>query len=281
LKTFPAPGAQPAELTIAAYTWAGGPDLPVLIGGRHGFKPVKYRQKLFQLMLQHKPDLVVANGDHIYWDYQSWGTNPDNTLARKAFKLYLDSYDVFDESDAVLGTANEQTLIAVANWQLAKAYGVDFRSTPVAFITDDHDYFDNDDASPELVTFPPNAFHRQLRDVLQSLYFHELIAGDDLPGYIPGQFMAGGVALSKYYGAARFGDFFAGVFYDCGGQMSLFGEQAGLISAAVESWVVDQTRCENTQYFAHFPSHPMGWTAGKWREWSPDSLNNTSPWWLM
>jgi hypothetical protein len=57
-------------------------------------------------------------------------------------------------SDAVLGTANEQTLIAVAHSQLAKAYGVGFRLTPVVFITDDNDYFDNDDASPELLTFP-------------------------------------------------------------------------------------------------------------------------------
>ena len=43
----------------------------------------------------------------------------------------------------------------------------------------------------------------------------------------------------------------------------------------MEAWLVDRTRKEDTRHLAHVPSHPMGWTAGKWREWYPDLLAST------
>lgn len=45
-------------------------------------------------------------------------------------------------SDAVLGSANEAILKRAAGPQIVPVYGTDFRSTPVFFIQDDHDYFD-------------------------------------------------------------------------------------------------------------------------------------------
>jgi len=273
LKTFPAPDSQPEQLRIAAYTCAGGPDLPVLPGGRDAFKPVAYRQKLYGLMLAQQPNMVIANGDHIYWDYRSWLDNRDNKLSRMAMKYFLRSYGTFDNNQAVKGTANETTLQSIADEQIGRTYGVRFRSTPVFFITDDHDYFDNDDATPKLVTFPPNDFHTDLRNLLQAQYFPEYIVEEEMPAAFPGAQTLDGLQLSTHYGCVEYGQLFSGLLYDCGGQLSLNGDKAGLIPSSVEAWLIAKTENDNSQQLIHFPSHPMGWTAGKWREWYPDTID--------
>ena len=274
LATFPDDSQGAEELSIAAFTCAGGPDIGVLPGGWHGFKPVAYRQKLFALLLAKKPDLVVANGDHIYWDYHSWVANLNNRFAKKAMRYFLGRYGHFDDSKSVAGTLNEGILTNIADEQLAGIYGVRFRSTPVVFITDDHDYFDNDDATPEKVTFPPNEFHQQLRSMLQRLYFPEFIVEDESDAMLPGVLEQTAPRLSTHFGVVQYGNLFAGVFYDCGGMISLEGDSAGLIPASVETWLSAKTAMDSTIHFAHFPSHPMGWTAGKWREWYPDILDS-------
>ncbi|WP_158681729.1 hypothetical protein [Microbulbifer pacificus] len=274
LKTFPAPQQKPEQLRIISYTCAGGPDLPVLPGNRHAFKPVVYRQKLFDTIIEQKPDMVISNGDHIYWDYRSWVKNPDSAMARMAIDLFLGTYGSFDETLPVKGTKNEITLQAIADEQIGKAYGVRFRSTPVYFVTDDHDYFDNDDATPELVTFPPNNFHQDLRDTLQAQYFPEYIVEEELPSVFPGYTTENSIALSTHFGMARFGDLFCGALYDCGGKLNLNGVDAGLIPRIVENWLLEKTSMEDTRHLIHIPSHPMGWTAGKWREWYPDLIKS-------
>lgn len=273
LKTFPALDASPGQLSIAAYTCAGGPDWPTL-GNKHGFKPAAYRRKLYDLILAQQPNLVVANGDHIYWDYRSWKENPDSALVRWAMAAVINSYGRFDESKPVRGTDNEKTLIAIGDDQIASSYGVRFRSTPVLFVTDDHDYFDNDDATPELVTFPPDAFHQDLRNTLQRLYFPEYIVDIPLPVAVPGQRQVNGVNLSTHYGSVTYGRLFSGLLYDCGGMIDLGGDNAGLIPPSVENWLMMETAKESSKHLIHFPSHPMGWTAGKWREWYPDLLES-------
>ena len=275
LKTLPALEDDISKLTMVCYTCAGGPDLPVLPGNLDAFKPLPYRHQSFKLMLEKKPDFVIANGDHIYWDYRSWANNLDNPLAKMAMKCFLASYGSFNEAIGVKGTANEATLKAVANEQIADSYGVQFRSTPVYFITDDHDYFDNDDATPELVTFPPDRFHRQLRNLLQDLYFPEFIVEDELPLDVPGLMEENSVKLSRAFGEIRYGTLFSGLLFDCGGHLDLNGEQARLFPEAVEDWVISKTVHEDSRHLIHFPSHPMGWTAGKWREWYPDLLAST------
>ncbi len=274
LKTFPAPDANPEKLRIISYTCAGGPDLPVLPGGRDAFKPVAYRQKLYDLMLEQQPDLVIANGDHIYWDYRSWLNNRDNALSRMAMKYFLESYGTFDDSQAVKGTINETTLQAIADEQIGRTYGVIFRSTPVFFITDDHDYFDNDDAAPELVTFPPNNFHSDLRNLLQAQYFPEYIVEEELPEGFPGHHTLDGLQVSTHFGKIQYGNLFNGLVYDCGGKLNLEGDKAGLIPNTVEQWLIEATQSSDCHQLIHFPSHPMGWTAGKWREWYPDTLDS-------
>jgi hypothetical protein len=179
----------------------------------------------------------------------------------------------FDPAQAVLGTANEAALTTVGDDQIASIYGVRFRSTPVFFVTDDHDYFVNDDATLDGTTLPPSPFHAELRNSLQRLYLPEFIA-DDLPGHLPGRVDNGSDALSTHFGEIRYGDLFTGLAYDCGGFLSL-GAEAGLVPPSVEAWLIDRTRREDSVHLAHIPSHPMGWTAGKWREWYPDLLEST------
>ena len=92
LATFPDEQANIDQLKLIAFTCAGGPDLPVLPGGRHAFKPVRYRQKLYQQMLERNPDLVISNGDHVYWDYESWRNSPDSELAKMAGNLFMNTF---------------------------------------------------------------------------------------------------------------------------------------------------------------------------------------------
>ena len=62
----------------------------------------------------------------------------------------------------VLGTDNEHKLKLIVTPQICELYGTDFRSTPVFFVQDDHDYFENDEATEQIVTFPPDDFMLRL-----------------------------------------------------------------------------------------------------------------------
>ncbi|MFP6656023.1 MAG: hypothetical protein VCB25_10385 [Myxococcota bacterium] len=273
LRTLPASDDQPPRLRIISYTCAGGPNVPIPPAIYHAFKPAAYRRRLFDLILEEKPDLVIANGDHVYFDLPMMDRLNDKPIVGALMSLVAGMSAIFDPALPVLGTANESALTSVGDDQIAQIYGVRFRSTPIFFITDDHDYFDNDDATPERVTFPPDAFHASLRNSLQKLYFPEFIEEPALPEAIPGRITAQGLRLSTYFGEVRYGDLFCGLFYDCGGFLSL-GDDAGLVPASVERWLANKTRREDTAHLVHFPSHPMGWSAGKWREWYPDLLTS-------
>ena len=273
LRTLPSPDSAPERLRVATYTCAGGPNLPTPPSLFHAFKPANYRRRLFDMILEREPDLVVANGDHVYFDLPQMGRLQSHPLAILFSPFIQGLLASFDPEAPVLGSPNEEALTTVGDDQIASIYGVRFRSTPTFFITDDHDYFENDDATPERVTFPPDAFHTSLRNTLQRLYFPEFIADDDLPSSLPGRSTSDGISLSTHFGRIHYGDLFSGLLYDCGGFLSL-GKNAGLVPTSVESWILDETRREDTKHLVHFPSHPMGWTAGKWREWYRDVLES-------
>jgi len=273
LRTLPASDAKPDRLRIGAFTCAGGMSLPISPSLFEPFKPVAYRRHLFDRLLSEEPDLVVANGDHVYFDLPMSERIQSHALAPIFGPFLSNAMANFDPSKPVRSPRNESALTTVGDDQIASIYGVRFRSTPVFFITDDHDYFDNDDATKERVSFPPNAFHRELRNHLQRLYFPEFLSPSDAEAALPGRVDEDGIALSTHFGSVRYGDLFAGLFYDCGGYLEL-GAGAGLVPSAVEEWLIAETRREDTLHAAHFPSHPMGWTAGKWREWYRDRLES-------
>ncbi len=279
LRTLPHPTASPGRMRLASFTCAGGVDFPVLPGDIHPFKPASYRRRALANVLAASPAFVIANGDHVYWDFRAW-TSEESGLGTRCFGELLEwRYGAFDRSQSPRYARNEAVLTAVGDDQISGVYGVAFRSTPIFFVTDDHDYFENDDATPDRVTFPPEPFHRALRDALQRLYLPEFIAGPSLPEDLPGVFTAPvgrseGLRLSTHFGEVRFGRLAAVLLYDCGGFLTL-GKTAGLVPSEVEAWLRARTADEDTLHLVHAPSHPVGWTAGKWREWYPDWLVST------
>jgi len=252
LKTLPARESLPESLTLLAFTCAGGGD-GFGDGRRQFFKPHTFRQRMFEHALARNPDIAIAIGDHIYWDLRGgeapwFGRNP----AALALK-----YGEFDRTLPMLGTVNEAVLKRVGGEQIADLYGTRFRSTPIYFVSDDHDYFENDDAEAEIVTFPADAFSQRAHATMAKLFYPAL---PDAPVS----------SMARSFGTLRYGRLFEAPMFDCAGHMSLGGETASLVPAEIEHWLVSRAAQSEALHFALVPSHPFGWTAGKWREWYPD-----------
>src|SRR5262245_62393738 len=121
----------------------------------------------------------------------------------------------FDRSALVLGSDNETVLKRAVEPQLIEVYGTDFRSTPVFFMQDDHDYFDNDEATDEVVTFPPSWFMLQLARTTQSMYYPEYLPDATRPLGLPWS-SAGDRAwgVSASFGTLRYGRLAELLLYD-------------------------------------------------------------------
>lgn len=258
LKTFPAPETRPKSFRLMAYTCAGGGD-----GfGRKDlqfFKPHAFRQKLFDQGLAQKPDAVLAIGDHIYYDLKGQsvpqvGKGLISVFAGIALRW---KYGSFDRTAPIIGTANEKTLKNICDEQIADLYGTRFKSVPVFFLPDDHDYFENDDANEERVTFPPDDFSVRANQAIADLYYPPL---PDAPS----------AEVNRKFGILRYGKLFEAPLFDCAGLLSVDGDEGGLVPQEIEDWIVGRVSKSDADHFALVPSHPMGWTAGKWREWYPD-----------
>ena len=140
LSTFPAADATPDRFRVLFFTCAGGPDSPNLTSGN---LPIAIRNRLLRRGLSFQPQAAVANGDHVYWDLHSPRVPRDR---RNNTRL-----ESFNRSALVFGTTNETVLKLAAGPQIVPLYGTDFRSTPLFFLQDDHDYFDNDEGTDEIV----------------------------------------------------------------------------------------------------------------------------------
>ena len=172
LKTFPAPSEQPQRLRLLIYSCAGGHD--VLQSGFR-FLPAAIRARLLARGLSFQPDALIANGDHVYWDL----------LAPRASRFLGASAEAiayagnFNRSLPVMGTANEPPFLRATGPQILPLYGTQCRSTPVFFLQDDHDYFDNDEADNKMVTFPPDHFMLALARATQRMYYPEFLPDPD------------------------------------------------------------------------------------------------------
>jgi hypothetical protein len=130
LATFPSPDERPQKFRVLFYTCAGGHDAMTFLSSA-------VRNRLLRRGLAFQPDAVVANGDHVYWDLLSPRTSPVSGASPRAEKVA----GKFDRAGVVLGGSNEAVLKRAAGPQIVPVYGTDFRSTPVFFLQDDHDYF--------------------------------------------------------------------------------------------------------------------------------------------
>ena len=286
LKTFPHPHEQVEKCRILAYTCAGGNEDIAFDDGTRFFLPLAARQRLLQRGLAFQPDIVIANGDHIYWD-QLTLLSKSGPLVDAWHKIYKQT-GTMERSIPVLGTANEEILKRIVDPQIAKLYGTRLRSTPTYMLTDDHDLFENDEASEDFISLPPSQHSLEAARATQHLYYPEFLPDPTRPTSLPGSSAADRTAgLSEVFGTIRYGNLLETLLYDTKRYVSLNGENAGMVPESVEHWLKDRTVNEETSHLMHVPSTPIGWSAGKWGEWYPDMLqadrtlgtNKPKPYW--
>jgi hypothetical protein len=209
--------------------------------------------------LSFAPDAVVANGDHIYWD-QLAPIGSRQYQTPEALKLS----GKFDRSDIVLGSDNETVLKRIGDAQIAPLYTTDFRSTPMFFLQDDHDHFDNDEATDEIITFPPTHFMVQLARATQSMYYPEFLPDVARSRGLPYSFMGDRPrGVSESFGTLRYGRLAEVLLYDIR-TATLAGPSAVYVDLEVEKWLRARTSATEVNHLIHAPSNLPGWIAGKW-----------------
>src|SRR5688572_38475 len=213
LGTFPPRDSKPDRFRLLVFTCAGGNGELLSKEGVQAYVPLAERQRLLRRALSFQPQAVVANGDHVYWDLQAgpsarilMSTEVAAKLDGKAFKREL----------PVLGTENEARLDRVVSPQIADLYGTMLRSTPVFFLQDDHDYFENDHADDTIVTFPPDPFMLALARTTQKLYYPEFLPDADRPAGLGGTGASGRASgVGEVFGTLRYGRLVEAMLWDC------------------------------------------------------------------
>src|SRR6266849_536083 len=262
LATFPGPDERPPGFRVLFYTCAGGHEA-------FAFLAPAVRNRLLRRALSFDPAALVAIGDQVYWDLLAPQNSRNMGASPQAEKLA----GKFDRSALVLGSDNETVLKRAAGPQILPVYGTDFRSIPVFFMQDDHDYFDNDEATDEIITFPPPYFSLQLARATQSLFYPEYLPDAARPLGLPWSSVGdrfGGV--SETFGTIRYGRLAEILLYDIRRTQTLAGQSAVYVDLEVEKWLKARSAAREVTHVVHVPSNPPGWTAGKWGEWYPDVL---------
>ncbi len=267
VKTFPRPGDKAERFRLLIYTCAGGDERLRTGAGISNFLPIATRQRLFDRALALAPDAIVGNGDHIYWDLRQTGAPPQYP------EDILASTGRFTRNLPVLGTANEDVLKRVCEQQVGRLYGTRFRSTPVFFLQDDHDYFENDDANAQRVTYPPDHFMLQLGRGTRSLYFPEFLPDAERPLGLPGASAPDKPRdTGESFGTIRYGDLAEVALFDCRRFLSLAGPNAWVVPPEAEDWLKARAADSRTGHFMNLSSMPPVFSAGKWGDWYPDIL---------
>ena len=241
------------------------------VDGKTRFLPTAVRQRLLRRALSFRPDALIANGDHVYWDL----TAPRGALRLGKSAEAKAFAGEFDFKHPVLGTANETFLRRAAGPQIVPLYGTLCRSTPVFFIQDDHDFFDNDEATDEVVTFPPRHWMLDLAQTTQRFYYPEFLPDPNRPLGLPGSSALGRPPkVSEVFGTLRYGTLAEVLLYSVRRSMTLAGPSAVFVDPDVEDWLRARMGAREVAHVVNIPSNPPGWSAGKWGEWYPDVLGD-------
>lgn len=277
ISTFPAPDERPERFRVLFISCVGGHEAMK-------FLSPAVRNRLLRRALSFKPQAAVMNGDHVYWDLLSPNTAKTYGQSKEALQIA----GKFDRAGIVLGGDNETVLKKAVSPQLVPVYGSDFRSTPVFFIQDDHDYFDNDDAFDEIITFPPSFFMLQMARATQRMYYPEFLPDFARPRGLAWSSMADRTeGISESFGTIRYGRLAEVLLYDIRRSQTLAGPSAVYIDPEAEHWLMARMADGEVSHVVHAPSNPPGWSAGKWGEWYPDALgadkkltiNTPKPYW--
>ena len=264
LSTFPSPQQNPERARVLFYTCAGGPEGEYFgIGDRGGNLPIEIRQRLLKRGLSFSPQAAIANGDHIYWDLHTWQGNQAGELSPAGEKSN------FDFAARVMGGTNEEAMKLAAGPQITPLYGTAFRSTPMYFLQDDHDHWEND--SP--LTYPVPWFQLQLARTTQQLYYPEFLPDITRSAGLPFSTHSARGDLSESFGTLRYGKLLEVLLYDVRRTLTVGALNSSFLDSNVEDWLIQRTESRDTSHLVHVPSNPPGWTAGKWGEWYPDVLH--------
>lgn len=268
VSTYPAPDASPESVRLLAYTCAGG--YPTYGSEPEPFLSLALRQRLLARALSFRPHAAIAIGDHVYWD-QRTQLESDREAVRERAEAWYAERGRLDQSLPAKGTANEAVIKNAVEPQFADLYGVMLRSTPSYFVSDDHDYYENDEATDRFVTLPPHAYQLSFARFTRQLFMPEFLPDPARPRLMSGS-GAGDrePGVSESFGTFRYGNLVEALIYDCARFLSLKGDVAGLVPPEAEAWLTARTADERVRHLFHVPSHPFGWSAGKWREWYPD-----------
>lgn len=203
----------------------------------------------------------------MYWDLRA-GLS---ALVTGASPLAREHAGVFDRAAPVLGHPNEGVLRRAVGPQIAGLYGTTFRSVPVFFLRDDHDYFEDDQVTDDLITFPADEFMVRLARATQWLYYPEFLPDPNRPPTLPGASASDRPpGVSEAFGTLRYGRLFEGMLYDCKGFLTLEGPSGTVVPPAVEDWILSRMADPSVDHVVNLPSNPPGWSAGKFAEWYPD-----------
>ena len=274
IKTFPHPSSDVEKMRLLIYTCAGGHPMSrdfrkLLKESRQGF--IDRRAALLKRGLSFNPDAVIAIGDQIYWDLEEVlpGIPGDG-----ANEMAFEEVGKFDKSIPLLNTPNEEVLKKAVGPQVADLYKTHCRSTPVFMFNDDHDYFENDKATPSSITFPPRDFNLKLARLAQGLYWPEFLPDVNRPIGLSGSNAPDKARYSsESFGTLRYGKLTEILMYDCRRFTTLKGPSAGFIPRDAEEWLMKRVGAKDVLHTINVPSLPVGWSAGKWMEWYPDVLN--------
>jgi len=267
ITTFPEPGSAVDHVRVVFFTCAGGHD--ALLENDITL-PLAARRALLERAVAERPHAIVANGDHVYWDLFA-ATSASLGASAQA----VAHAGTFDKTRPVLGSSNEDFLLKAAGEQIAPLYRTSCRSIPVFFVRDDHDYFDNDTASDELVTFPPDDHMMRLARATQQLYYPEFLPDANRPAGLPGTGSPGRPpGVSESYGTLRYGRLLEVLLYDNRRTGTMHGPTAVFVDREVERWLVGRMQARDTVHVVNAPGLPPGWTKGNWYEWYPDRVVN-------
>lgn len=256
--TLPAPDSTPEHFRVLVFTCAGGDE------AAETFLPMAVRHALFERGLSFKPDLAIANGDHTYWDQMTGlkHVGSPEKHARNAELYHRIAW--FQEDQAFDSEQNRRSLRTVVARQIASLYEDRFASTPMLFISDDHDYFENDNAGTWGYAFPPRPFTLGLWQRAAAMAHPYALGRPALPRY-----------HAETVETLRVGKLLEIATYDCRRAWSTGG--GGVLFPDVEAFLVDRLKRADALHYIHAPSGPMGWSKGAIGEWYADGPPRATP----
>ena len=153
-------------------------------------------------------------------------------------KVFYEQIGWLDHTLPVLETRNETSIKAVAGPQINPFYGVLLRSTLFYFVSDDHDYYENDDATDKMVTLPPDRYQLEFARFTSNAYLPGFLADRERPLLMSGTGAGDRAAgISESFRTFSYGRLVETLIYDRARYLSLKGLHAGLVPPEVERWL--------------------------------------------